>query len=424
VTHRLQYFLTVDDAARQHAAAVAAAAGLLFGMLLQWCGEPFDVSAYYAVAIVSSIFTLRVWLYCRKSGRKSTTAPVVDRRMVLRFATAIAVFLLIVLPVPKLETGVLDHMLRALTTGSSLTPQASEKIANSLHLAQQWGVPVPSATLVRVRDAIKSSAASATSGGALPTAANALEAYGQSRSQQQTTEMTEASAELAAGLELSGRIVTSPNGIDVASADAAIADFSRAIQLSDGDHILRARAFLARGYVYSLLLRLDQAYSDAKSAEALGSTDLFLILMLEGTSLATHTAQAADLREAARLLTLADEMEPPSDLVSAFQGLAPASLAEVYYNLGEFKKSSEAALRALALAPSAVRGSLYQVLSLCYLRSGAYEQAVKVAQEYASGVGDWRSIRWLQMVKEYPQSAQSTLDSLETIRQPLSLKRQ
>ncbi len=118
---RLQYFLTIDDAARQRAALIAAVAGFLSGILLQWGGgEPFDVSAYFSVAVASGVFTLRTWRYCL-SAKSRLAKPVFERRRILRLAAvSVVVVLLCVLPAPRVEARVLDYRLRALTSGPSL----------------------------------------------------------------------------------------------------------------------------------------------------------------------------------------------------------------------------------------------------------------------------------------------------------------
>ena len=419
---KLQYFLTIDDAARQRSTLISAAAGFLSGMLLQWYGNPFDVSAYFSVAVASGVFTLRTLLYCRTAKARLLTEPVVERRRVLRFAAvAAAVFLLSVLPARRVEAGVLDRRLRALTPGPSLTPDAPEKITDTMELAQRWGVSIPSTTLVRVRDAIKASAVSTPNLDALPPAANALTEYGRSIAPLPTPRGVEALAEVSLGSQLMRDAAIAHPAVDTNAAKAAVAAYSRAIQLSNGDRTIQSRALLGRASTYTLLGRFDDAYSDAKSAEALDSTDLPALVLIEGLTLATHTTQPSDLKQAAGLLALAEKMQAPPDLASDSKGMAVTTLAEVYYDLGNYNESRAAALRGLALAPPLMINALYQLLSVSFLRSGEYEEALRVAKEYSAKAGDSRSAEWLQLVSNYPTAPQASLDLLEGIRQPLRL---
>jgi tetratricopeptide (TPR) repeat protein len=424
VIRKLQYFLTIDDAARYRAALIGASSGLVSGMLFQWLGGAFHVSAYISIGIAAGIFTLRTWIYCRAAKPKLVAQSVFEHRRVLRFATAAAsVFLLSIPTIPKTEARAVDRRLRALTRSPQLTPDRSEKIADALGLAQRWDLSIASNTLVQVRDAIKSSVTTAPSLEALPEAADALGAYGRSRDRNLLLNGGEALAELNAGTQLLERALKDRQS-NVASyaaeTYAAIAAYTRAIQLSDGDRDLRIRALMNRSVAYSVVFRFGDSYTDAKAAEDLDPTDLYAVFFMEGVSLANHVTNPDDLRQAARLLTIVTRMQPPTDL-APLRSFAVAALAEVHYYLGEFKQASEAALQALASAPPFMMGSLYQLLSLCYLRSGEYEQALTVALEYSTKVGDVLSARWLQLVRNYPRAPQSSLSLLEVIRQPMHM---
>jgi tetratricopeptide (TPR) repeat protein len=424
--NRLRYFLTIDDAARQKTALVAVTAGFLCGALSQWSGEPFNVSAYSALVTASVVFNLRLWVYCRATKRLPS-GMVIGRRTVIRFAAVAAgVFLLSVLPAPKVEAGIINRRLRVLTNSGTLTPETSARIADTLNLAQRWSVPVPPSTLVRVRDAIKSSAVNAPSIEGLSPAADALTAYARNAAMQTTPRETAASMQLSAGIQLIQRANGDPEQlaqghpapVDRAAVEAAIAAFTRAIDLSDGDRALRSHALVARSGAYGLLGRFDEAYGDARSAEGLDSTDLFPILLVEGISLATHTTQPSDLRQAARMLGLVATMQAPPDLAS-FKGLALNTLAEVYYDLGDFEKSRGAALQGLPVSPPYTVGAVYQLLILCNLRLGDYEQALRLAEEYVSRSDDSRSSSWLEAVRNYPNAPQASLSLLEAVREPL-----
>jgi tetratricopeptide (TPR) repeat protein len=420
VIRRLHYFLAIDDAARQRAALLSAGAGLIPGMLLQWYGEPFDVSAYFSLAVASAVFTLRIWLYCRKANSRVSIKPVVGGRAFKSAAVAAAVFILCVLPAPRVEAHVLDHRLRALTPGAPLTSDAPKKITDTLELAQRLGLPVPSTTLVRVRNAIKGAAVNSSNLDELPPAADALASYGRSLEPHPTSRGAEALEEMRLAGRLAQDAAIGHRAVDEAEANAAVEAYTRAVDLSDGDHFIQSRALLARAGVLALLGRFDEAYTDAKRAEALDSTDLYPIVLLEGIVLATHAKEPADLRQATGLLKLAAKMRAPSDLASS-QIMAVTTLAEVYYDLGQYKDSCATALPGLPSAPSLLRGALYQLLSLCYLRSGEYEQALTIAKAYAARGDDPRSTEWLELVSNYPEDRSSTLNLLEKKREPLHL---
>jgi tetratricopeptide (TPR) repeat protein len=210
--------------------------------------------------------------------------------------------------------------------------------------------------------------------------------------------------------------------MDIHGINEAIEIFTRTIELSHGGARLQAAALMMRSYAKSLLGRFDDAYADAKAAEALDSTELFSILLVEGVALSTHEKRE-DLLRSARLLAVVSEMKPPPDLASGTE-LALENLSEVYYKLGQFPESRQAALRALSSSPAYTAGQLYQIISISYLRSGDYQPALATATEYASRAMGTFAQRWLGLVKEYPESPMQSLDALEAMRQPLSISRE
>src|SRR5579862_945668 len=157
---RLQHFLTVDDAARAKAAWIGMAAGITFGLWLQWHGEDFASAAYSAVAILAVTYTLRVWWYCktvpaaaveRVNGRRHR----VSRRLVMSFASWITILLVNIVPLPEAEAAILNRRLRALTKGEELSPQQAEKVGSLLNTAAAGPIKLPEDTRIQVYRAVK-----------------------------------------------------------------------------------------------------------------------------------------------------------------------------------------------------------------------------------------------------------------------------
>jgi tetratricopeptide (TPR) repeat protein len=328
-------------------------------------------------------------------------------------AIGAAVFVLSVVPAPMVEAAAFDRSLRTLTKAPLLSPSDAEKVADTFGLAERWQVVVPPTTLVRVRDSIKSGVVEGGNERGLPNAADALATYDRVMNGGAASPSSAAvEAELSAGTQLLQQ--TS----NLSAMEEAVSVFTRAVQLAGSDRVLKGRALLSRALAYSDVGRWDEALADARAAEALGSTELYAIIEIEGMSLARHVESKPDLQEAARLLKATTEMESPPDLPTTGRGFAFASLAETYYHLGEFTQSIGAAKQVLLYLP--LFTEVYQITSLSYLRLGSYEEATRTAREYAATVRSPASVRWLQLLEEYPHSPQLSLSLLESMRTPLN----
>src|SRR5712691_524315 len=110
---RLQYFLTVDDVSRHRSALAAMAVGFAVGLAMQVLGKPFKFSAYVAIAANAAMFTIGIWRYCRSTPKKVVRpAPIPIRRTIVRgLLAAAAIGVLSVVPIQRVEAGVLDRRL-------------------------------------------------------------------------------------------------------------------------------------------------------------------------------------------------------------------------------------------------------------------------------------------------------------------------
>ena len=408
---RLQYFLTIDDAARRKSALIAIAAGFGFGMAAEAIGEPFDISAYSSIAMLSTVFTVRVWLYCHAATNRQLLAnPIFFRPKLFRAAIVAAVFVILTaISGPRVEAGVLDRRLRVLSD-KPLSPENAEKITDSLGIAEQWHLVVPPSTLVQVRSTIKKSAADAPQLQTISGPANALARYDREIGGPYDDVPVQVRAAYERALE-SFLALSTPSP---AAYSAALSSFTRVIILSDGYPRLQARALLFRATLYLLGGEIDKALADAKIAEALGTLDLGEIFLIEGSALARGT-NPEDLKRAIRLLTLADQMGPGIGQDSLmYHTLALGSRCLTYYHLGEFQETITDAQKLLTIVPPQLHfwQSALKLLSLSYLRIGDYANALKTAEEYAKKVRSPEAMQWLDLVRYYPTDPQFALNEL------------
>jgi tetratricopeptide (TPR) repeat protein len=424
--NRLQYFLTIDDAARQKSAVLAIVIGAIVGMGLELSGQPFDLSAYIAVGVLSAVFTIRVFWYCSAVAMsKRVSVPTLPRRSLLKAATAAAaLFIVGVIPTPRIEAEVLDRRLRALTRRSPLSPEAAEQIADDLNLAEQWKIPLPHQTLVQVRDTIKKSALQAPqSAQSAPLAkpANALVDY----DRQDSRVVAElrgvpplAVEEAHRGQEYLFRGNAQGNRADLILSLEAL---TNAIELSNGNARLQATYLLMRAMTNSSLGNDDAALADVRAAEALGSLEIFYITLIEGVALADRT-NPQDLRRAINLLTLSLQLKTdPSLDPLIYQLVAHSGRCEAYFRLGEYQKAAADAREALATAmgngaPLRLQvpevNNMYKFMILSYLGLQDYQEALKSANEYRARVGSPEAEQWFEMVQRYPQDPRFVWNSL------------
>jgi len=197
-----------------------------------------------------------------------------------------------------------------------------------------------------------------------------------------------------------------------ANYDAALSAINHAIDLSSGNPRLRAEIFLQRAVLHLRAKKFDEALADAETAEALGAIDLDAIFLVEGVTLSLHE-DPKDLRQAVRLLTLADQIESPVDPFD-YRIIVLYSRCSAYYKLGEFRETVADAHRLLAILPANAHAvqTTYKLLTVSYLRLGEYKSAQSTAIEYANRIGGPEARQWLDIVNYYPKNPQLALNEL------------
>ncbi len=312
-------------------------------------------------------------------------------RPALACAVTVSALLLVVVsrvPLRRIEAAKVNSELSALTRGPMLSGEQAKRVATALAVATESHAALPSSTLTRVRDAIRTSVLNGPLSPTIPAAADALARYGREIEPGligYNPQSSQASAALWRGK------AAFASSSDRMQLGAAISEFTRAVQLAGTDKGILFEALQWRALAYISMGKYDEALADAEAAQKLGALDLSVVLLVEGQTLAERNRNPDDLRRAVTLLSACAQMRPPLYADARdYHALVFSGLAQAHYELGEFSESVDNARRALAVIPlgnRAVRQDLYRLTIVSYLQLGNSEEALRTSVEFEQGVG-------------------------------------
>jgi tetratricopeptide (TPR) repeat protein len=330
-----------------------------------------------------------------------------------------AIVLANVVSVPVVEAAVADRRLRELTRSRTLSPGQAKGIANILKIAAPSPMSLSTATLVRVREAVKASEPNP----AIASTANALIDYARAKDDVPRLINPPKTPAERAFLDDGEHFVNAYSKfpqVDLVEAHAAVSLMSRCIELAEPDRSLRIDALFIRATLYLNLGRPSEALADAEDAESLGALDLASIIWVEATALANRRSPG-DLERAISLVTLGLWLTPPRWLVSESpisENMYRVELlqrrADAYYGLGSFQESIDDSKNALSIAPrvGATVSSSYINLVMAHLKMSDVPRAEIAVREWIERDHDPRAERILTVLEANRSDPQSALAEL------------
>lgn len=423
---RFDNFLDHDDHARDEAAKFSSLVGiavfLCARLLLKITGQTLGWLTIVAVALG---YGYRVWCYCRRSQvvyEPHHQPFLVPRRLAMGTTSAAILAFFVADPPAVVEAAIIDRRLLALTRNPPLSPDQAERLSNNLRTATLGPVPLPTKTLIAVREVIvKSPPAPATA-----SAANSLMQYGREiRASSRIRPNQEALSAYENGLSIYTQAykeaLSSGHNIDVSRASAAIEALSRSINLSRSDRLLRIEVLLARAQVYSVLGRANEALTDLKTAEDLGALDLASIISIAAYSLFKRRAPG-DLERIIQLESLGLQLQPPQRVLSLnplMGSLYRVQQYEIralaYYYLGVPASAIEDASQALSLArgmSSGITSTLFYLIILAYLKQGQITEAANSTSEWLDRTGNPNAQLVRRVLESNRSDPQQALDEI------------
>jgi hypothetical protein len=410
---RLDQLLETDSRSRWRIIFVSAAAIAIWGILSELRGVSVHEAQVNATICGAVIFVLQVSFYCARSAKSQIQLEwiaAVPRRLVM---TAAAVFVLAMIPAPRLEAAILDRRLRALTRDKNLSPEQAKEVGSALDVAAMGRIKLPDSTRVQVYQALKGAGLAHPDSAPIVESANSLVRYTRevtfapAREPKAVTGSTEARDALRLGSSSAMSVLSGPPTVPTARRDdaaKAVSELTRAIELANGqdrDILIGARTMRALMYLY--LLNPTNALEDAEALEAEGGTDLSNVLAIEGTALFMRGGRD-DLERSIRIFTLITKLDAPtwesSDprQVAALRIDAFGNRGKAYYKLGEYQKCIEDTQRLLDLISESQRTlglpydyylkNAYLAIISSYLQLGNVEQAKKNAEAWLAKSGD------------------------------------
>lgn len=390
--NRLDRFINADDGARAKVlkrSAIAGFAWFLIAVLVFRLSD--EIAGYSAIAVVFAVYLLSAWYYCA-----SQTVPIMNARVLskigqftLAIGTAGILVFLYITPANRVQANILQKRLVAATDESTLSPSQLSAVTNNLRIARNNRVRLPSPTLLRVRDALITSAGKEQGGAPeISEAANALGQYSRMMEPEHENE-SEFEAARQAVLTCADRgstIWQPPSGLNELNAVSALAACTHAVELADGFTQLKITALQLRAVleISTSTKRDQQALSDANEAQTLGSLELSTIFMVKGIVLA-RDQNLADKKQAVSYLLLCSHMDPSSIVGPPYLyfGGIFGYLAMADYQIQNYEEAAESARRALRYVPvtNPLGISLYRLIIVSDLQMEKHDDAMRVALE-------------------------------------------
>jgi hypothetical protein len=406
---RLEYFLNFDDRGRRRAILIAMLSGATAGMYLEHSGVSFNVSACWAIGILTFTFLLQVTLYIYRPKESRIPRLGVSKRALLKFGVVAAGFLVAVgLTAPTIEAGAIRREMRAAAAQAPLSPDDAQRVTDNMRLARSWKIPVGYPTIVDVGMALKKTVVEGGQIGPVAKSATALLQYARADSELKAifeNVPPSAKSHFQLGMQY---ISDGFREHRTDKFDAALDELTAAINESDENQYFKSAALLNRGVVEVFLGNLEAASADTQQAENLGSFDLPVLAATEGTVLANQT-DAEDWRKAIRLLTFALQVQDESDPnVNSWRSLALGSRAMAFMRLGEYENALSDAQRAILGRSSgdASNKLAWELMILSYVGLGDYAHALDAATDYLNNVGGTVAYTWLAMIRSHPNDLQ------------------
>jgi hypothetical protein len=378
-----------------------------FCLLMLALGQPKRVVAIEGVVVLGfSMFSFTLY-FCNNAnkimadirGTPQSEETLLYRPVSRRLASISMAVLLMVLPLPVVEAGVLNRRLLRLTRDPDLKPRQAEDVSSALAIARAIPINLPDTTRIQVYRATKISGLNESDSRPIVKSADEIVRYSRDvtfrrLSAELTTGSTDARVAYRAGANYVFQVLSGPDTLPTSNLDAATEAkkwLSRAIELSESsghDPNLLIGALVMRATISLYTLHATDALADAARLESVGYTDLSNILAIEGVALNLRRKQG-DLERAVRVFNLAIQLEPPvirpgaPFLIDAF-----GNRSKAYYGLGQFTNSirdSEHALELIRKADLHVPFYLtlaYSSIVASNLRLGNIEQAKLKAEEW------------------------------------------
>jgi tetratricopeptide (TPR) repeat protein len=188
--------------------------------------------------------------------------------------------------------------------------------------------------------------------------------------------------------------------------EMAMLEFTRAIELTNGDDKFKYYALLNRAGTYNLLEDYSAALTDVEAAERFGTFNLHLLATVKGQVLIHLCRSRNDLRQANELLTSAITQGGQTPFLFRAR-------AETRYGLGDFAGAIEDYRRVLGMYQQSFSlsdfGTYFAIMILSYLQLGDMEAALKSSAELAQRTGDSRAMRIYQIVEANRADPQAAL---------------
>ena len=418
---RLFDLFMIDRAARLRMYAVAWTVSSVCGVLVMLGGTTVQQAAIGSSLLSLAILLAWTFVYCAVPHRLALTSDTtsVGRRFVL--ASVLSAFSwAFSISGRRLEAAVLDRRLLRLTRNPILSSQEADEVADALDTARQDALTLSSATKIRVRDAVKTTALENPTP-PFTDAASALVEYtrGVAPSPAEIA-MDEAARKAFSAIRYGDQwpLFT----LDRTAAESAISALTRAIDLSGSDTKLAIDALLSRGELYEVLSEHDKALGDIQAAEKLGAADLSDIITTEGLALVNRgieRSRVQDLKRAIELLTLKSYLPPPSvisgepnsvllDQIGVF-----ANRARANYVLGQYTAAIQDSRRVIELLPRLAGTSgkyaqtglrvAFLMIVASHLHMNNSTGALDAASELErADNGDPRDVRLRQILEDRP----------------------
>jgi tetratricopeptide (TPR) repeat protein len=340
-----------------------------------------------------------------------------------RLASISVLMLGIVFSRPEIEAAVLDRRLRRLTEGGTLVHDQAEGVAEALRTAVEADVKLPSKTVLRVRDAVMTSALQRPQSSGIPDAVMAISGYARANS---SLGRSPGWDEYRVGDHHRQQVFRDP--LDLTEADQAIQHYTRALELADGDVALRIAALLARARMLYSLSRYDESYSDAEAARGLGALDLSDIIDIEGWALVgsvRYPRPKDEVRRGVDLLTIAMQLDPPDWAVNRpggvvrWRGEQLFARGRGYYVLGDYEKAITDLRGCLASGAAGFQPAplqdltlVYQFITVAQLELGRLDDALGTVSEWEMRADSARAARAREIIEANRSDLQRAISLL------------
>ena len=397
---RLDQFLNVDDDARDRAARISSiggAGGFLFAKVVLALQD--EKLGYFTILTIACFYLWFVWRYCSAPSeyrqRHEPSPPVLIPRRVLMAIVSLATgIVLSVFPTSAVEAAIQNRRLLGVAEKAAISSDDARTIEDSLGVVKQLGLPLPTDTVIRVRDVVRASALED------PTSSSALDAIrALSKYSDYVGDRSATGAELAA--RKAYYRARSHDFSQSSEVNEAIEVITEALAIADGDKEMESRLLLMRAMLYDSIEKHDEALADAERAYRLGAFDLADIISIEGSALYEKGAdlrRPEDLSRAVKLLSLSLHLDlpqwvsTPSQIVN-FRAAILAERAEAFYFLGQFNNAIQDARASLSLGsslPNDVAGT-YLTLVRSELGLNRSNEALDAAREWVQKTADPRA---------------------------------